>query len=230
MYILTNAKETCRYDHATETFFLGGATSGSNSVNIALSQTATESSIDGLLVEVTVRHIDQLESVRYETLWATYDASANTLTRTRTISSSSGTTSIAFAEELITDNLVIYGTTSHASFRGEDWHDVGAVGEISFENSWENYAFGTFPPVGYKKLPNGILILRGMAANGSAADVRFFTLPDGYRPSYNMFVATNSNDAHCRLQLETTGVVKAVSGGSTQYVNLDVMFYLGEDG
>jgi len=111
--ILTNAKETCRYVAADEKFLLGGATSGSNTISTALALSAKTVSIDQFPVEVTVRYIDQLFSTRFETLHALYNTSDNSLTRATMISSTTGAP-ISFDEELVNDNLVIYGTTSHA--------------------------------------------------------------------------------------------------------------------
>jgi len=67
----------------------------------------------------------------------------------------------------------------------EVWHEVGAVGEPAFENSWDNYgsnSFGDWSTAAFSKLGNWVQ-LKGFVAFGvvSLGDP-IFTLPEGYRP------------------------------------------------
>ena len=115
MTILTNAKETGRYVVADQELFLGGAASGSQTINTALAQAYDTGTTNGLECEVTVRYIDQTYSTKWETMLASYDSASTSLTRISTVASSSGTSAISF-DEVLDDTLIIYGTTSHQAF------------------------------------------------------------------------------------------------------------------
>ena len=65
----------------------------------------------------------------------------------------------------------------------EDWHYVGEPGEPAFENGWGNTQnVSTFPHrrCSFKKLPNGLVILRGEVGGGTIQE-NVFTLPPEYR-------------------------------------------------
>ena len=68
------------------------------------------------------------------------------------------------------------------------WHEVGAVGEPAFQNSWSNYATG-YNTVAFRKDAFGFVHVKG-AATGGTAGVAVFTLPVGYRPALISYFAT----------------------------------------
>ena len=116
MSILSSTKETCRYEHATGTFFLGGQVDRLKSISQAIVLYYGESA-DDKVCEVTVRYLDQNHSTKWETMLATYSpVTPNTLVRLQTIASSSSSNLLIEFDETGGDNLVIYGTSSHNAF------------------------------------------------------------------------------------------------------------------
>lgn len=75
----------------------------------------------------------------------------------------------------------------------EDWHDVGAVGEVPFENSWANDPASV--PAGFYKDALGIVRLKGCVVTPAAPDREgpMFTLPVGYRPAEDVHLITLSH-------------------------------------
>jgi hypothetical protein len=66
----------------------------------------------------------------------------------------------------------------------ESWHEVGAPGEPSFQNGWENFniKISTQPEtVAFYKDHEGVVHLKGLAQSGSEEAI--FQLPVGYRPA-----------------------------------------------
>jgi hypothetical protein len=64
----------------------------------------------------------------------------------------------------------------------EDWHEVGATGEIAFENSWANRASGNDATAAFYKDPFNVVWIGGVIDTGASGTVAF-TLPSEYRPS-----------------------------------------------
>lgn len=63
----------------------------------------------------------------------------------------------------------------------EGWHMIGAAGEPTFQNGWQN-AGGTVDRVGFYKDRTGIVHLTGRAFAGPSNNT-MFQLPHGYRPA-----------------------------------------------
>lgn len=76
---------------------------------------------------------------------------------------------------------VISGAGSAVAFNVtmDSWHNVGAIGEPAFAGAWTNFGGGE-ANVGFRKLPDGRVVLRGLAKAGTTSPI--FTLPLGYRP------------------------------------------------
>lgn len=72
-----------------------------------------------------------------------------------------------------------------ALVEGEDWHYVGESGEPAFQNSWENS--GGNPALAFRIREAGIVDIQGTIVSGANGSV-VFTLPEGYRPSANVFL------------------------------------------
>jgi hypothetical protein len=62
----------------------------------------------------------------------------------------------------------------------EGWHVVGAPGEPSFDNGWNDSSIPTQDSVAFYKDREGIVHLRGFAKGGNAGTL--FQLPTGFRP------------------------------------------------
>ena len=65
----------------------------------------------------------------------------------------------------------------------EAFHEIGAAGEPSFQNSWVNDDPASASGAFYKD-PLGIVHLKGVLKSGTNGDI--FFLPVGYRPSKNL--------------------------------------------
>jgi len=117
-HILTNAKEATRYTSTGTKFMLGGAVSGAKTIKSALAISSGVTDPDTEPCDVTVRYRNPQnagEANASETFFGTYNTSDNSITRVTTISSTSGVAAIAWNESASLDDLVIYGTRSHAS-------------------------------------------------------------------------------------------------------------------
>jgi hypothetical protein len=86
----------------------------------------------------------------------------------------------------------------------EGLHLVGTAGEPAFENAWVN--FGTaWSRAGFYKDLHGVVHLTGTITGGASASTAF-TLPDGYRPSRNLFLPVANGDF---LFVRSNGAVQA---------------------
>lgn len=88
------------------------------------------------------------------------------------------------------------------------WHEVGSGGgEPSFANSWTNHGSG-FETVGFRKLWDGTVELKGVISNGTLGTTAF-TLPTGYRPAL-----TQSFPSLAGAPASTTGRITVATGGA----------------
>lgn len=89
----------------------------------------------------------------------------------------------------------------------------------AFMNGWINFNT-THNPAGYFKDSLGIVHLRGLVKNGTN-NTTIFTLPVGYRPSYQELQAVQTNpNTIGRVDILADGQVTVVSG-SNGWVSLD---------
>lgn len=102
----------------------------------------------------------------------------------------------------------------------ETWRIVGATDQPAFQNSWVWWGnpYGT---PGFALKNDGWVMLKGVAKNGSGSTAIIYTLPEGYRPPFNMKFSIISNDVAAVLQIKANGEVNMSAGGSTSYVSLD---------
>lgn len=124
-----------------------------------------------------------------------------------------------------------------AQAAGEPWHYVGGVGEPDFATGWDTLGAGE---VGFRIREAGIIDIQGLVnfPTGSPTNP-IFTLPEGYRPSENVYVgqtcntdtSRNGTDAACLLLVKPDGdveVSRVVSNTETvpPYVALNAQVFL----
>lgn len=119
----------------------------------------------------------------------------------------------------------------------EDWAvtfsdmPVTATGDtawrpLPYTNSWVDYG-APYSPCGYRKLSNGLVLVRGLVANGTAAAI--CTLPAGYRPGITMlYIADTSPNIDCRVDVTTAGVITH-QGGAAGWISLNNICFLAEN-
>ena len=94
------------------------------------------------------------------------------------------------------------------------WHEIGDASEPAFQNTWRNYLVGTYPKTAFRKLPTGMVALRGLLARdnwpaGPTSNAGIaFTLPAGYRPLQYMHIGTLANDNMGSVRIDTGGGVQ----------------------
>jgi hypothetical protein len=113
--------------------------------------------------------------------------------------------------------------------------NIGVAQVAGFDTSWKPFAYlngwldyaGPFGPCGYRMLPNGMVILRGIVKNGT--DVNILTLPAGYRPGVQVLlsVGTAATSGVCRLDITTAGLLYH-TGGNNQWISLNGINFLAE--
>ena len=101
------------------------------------------------------------------------------------------------------------------------WHEIGAVGEPAFTNSWANLG-SSWTTAAFRITSDGWVHLKGLIASGSGAA---FTLPVGYRPARGYFAPTIcQTSAPAYVAVSTTGVVSPdILTGSNTYISLNGM-------
>ncbi len=84
-------------------------------------------------------------------------------------------------------------------------------------DSWVRYA-ETQEAAAFFKAVDGTVYIKGTVAGGSTgAAARVFILPPGYRPAYKIVVAVITNTGIGQVDIEPTGEVRPVSGGTTWF-------------
>lgn len=61
------------------------------------------------------------------------------------------------------------------------WHNIGAGGEIPFENGWGIWPDANYTPCRYRKTADGIVHFEGLIRPGTGGGPACFTMPVGYR-------------------------------------------------
>ncbi len=97
--------------------------------------------------------------------------------------------------------------TSDGELTPEAWTNVS-----SFSNSWVNYG-GSFEVARYRKMPDGTVHIQGLVKSGTVG-ATIFTLPTGYRPDKLLIFPAHTNSGHGRMDISSTGEVRANSGGN----------------
>jgi hypothetical protein len=101
------------------------------------------------------------------------------------------------------------------------WQDLILV------SGWTLYATGYTTPQ-CRKLANGLIEVKGVIKKSTALVFNevIATLPVGYRPTEIMLIATYASGGTSRLQIETSGAIKVVSGNNGG-VGIGFIFGLG---
>ena len=106
----------------------------------------------------------------------------------------------------------------------EDWHFVGEAGEPAFEDSWVNYG-SPYENASYMKDSMGFVHVRGFVKSGTVGtSATIFTLPAGYRPSDRILMATQSNSALGRYDIDSDGKVIPHTGNTLWFSMANVIF------
>jgi hypothetical protein len=85
------------------------------------------------------------------------------------------------------------------------------------KNKWVNYST-TYNPAGFFKDSLGIVHLRGLIKGGSTRKA-IFTLPAGYRPSFQEILVVQTSSSPGRLDVKTNGEVYPYV--NSEWVSLD---------
>lgn len=145
-----------------------------------------------------------------------------------------GTSGLIIPDNSITSAKIVDGTidtvdlkdasvtTPKLAVTPEPWHTVGAPGEPAFQNSWTNFAVGSWEVAAFYKDPFERVHLKGLINNGTMGQIAF-TLPAGYRPQYNLLWGTDTGTGHGRLDVEPSGAVRPNAGSNT-YFGINVSF------
>ena len=76
-------------------------------------------------------------------------------------------------------SIVPSAQTSNSIVPPEGWHEVGAPGEVGFQNGWANVP-GPVETAAFYKDHEGVVHLKGVVTGGTGP---IFQLPSGYRPA-----------------------------------------------
>jgi hypothetical protein len=101
----------------------------------------------------------------------------------------------------------------------EDWRVIA-----NFQNGWTS-AVGSNPKAAYKRLPSGLVVLRGTVQSGTVEKAAF-TLPGGYRPADGQLIfPSDGKGTYRRVDVHTTGAVVPMTGTPT---GLDAIRFIAE--
>ncbi len=103
----------------------------------------------------------------------------------------------------------------------------GTWQDLVLASGWTLYATGYTTPQ-CRKLTNGLIEVKGIIKKSTAlvANEVMVTLPVGYRPTEIMLIATYASSGTSRLQIETNGAIKVLSGNNGG-VGIGFVFGLG---
>lgn len=111
-------------------------------------------------------------------------------------------------------------------FADVNWHEVGALGEPAFENSWTSFDGGsTYSVPRFRMDHEGWVKLSGLAKSGVLGNA-IFTLPEGYRPLRDWFSTSIANNVIAYSKVDTLGrVFVASSTGTNAFVTLEDIYF-----
>jgi hypothetical protein len=106
-------------------------------------------------------------------------------------------------------------------------HQLGLWQDISLASAWSNYASGSAVPR-CRKLMGNLIEVRGTIKKASSASANEIvaTLPVGYRPTETSYFITWAGNGYCRLQIDSSGIVKVNITGSNGSASLNFIFGL----
>lgn len=111
----------------------------------------------------------------------------------------------------------------------EPYRIVGTPGEPAFQNGWDNWG-NDFSEAGFYKDLHGVVHLKGTVSGGTN-DAAAFTLPEGYRPSENLFLPlAGGGPVAANLQIFTDGSVEPTCAGGACISGMDGLSFRVGDG
>lgn len=101
------------------------------------------------------------------------------------------------------------------------WIQVGSSGAPAFAANWGNLG-GVWGAVAFRRVGDRVEF-RGIASQTGAAGFpsNIFTLPVGYRPTYQVYLIGNSNNGVGSFEVQTNGTVQLESGTLNTFLGLD---------
>ncbi len=101
----------------------------------------------------------------------------------------------------------------------EPYHEIGTPGEPEFQNEAENFG-DTFSTAAFFIDHEGVVHLKGTVKSTTFNVI--FTLPEGYRPSQQLFIATQATSVSSAVYIYPNGDVEVRGGpGATNNYALD---------
>jgi len=107
----------------------------------------------------------------------------------------------------------------------DTWHMVASAGEPVFVNNWVNYDLTTYNGAGFRKSPDGRVVLKGFVKAGTSSVM--FTLPVGYRPPKDIIWTGTAHNGTSYVPVDgrvySTGGVAIVNppASATVWVSLE---------
>jgi hypothetical protein len=106
--------------------------------------------------------------------------------------------------------------------------DTGWI-DLTLLNGWVNYAVGTYPSAGYRKL-NGVVYIRGLLKNGTVtAQTPLANLPVGFRPAYDHMSATAASPGTVMARIDvqaTSGNISGMAGLVAAWTSITVVPFI----
>jgi hypothetical protein len=111
---------------------------------------------------------------------------------------------------------------------GENFHNVGDVGEAAFGTNWRHYQGGgtAYGKVRYYKDYLGIVHLEGVPeTTGTPGSSLLFNLPAGYRPSQALVLVVRATTVvgqptdTARIDIQTTGDIQVIAPDYTKFTS-----------
>lgn len=96
----------------------------------------------------------------------------------------------------------------------------------TFNAGWSNYA-APYGPVKYGKLPDGMVIIKGLAASAGTTGTAF-TLPVGYRPAQTLLFRRDVNGSWARLDINASGDVFLNPNVAAPYLSFETTMFMAE--
>jgi len=108
----------------------------------------------------------------------------------------------------------------------ENYHEIGASGEPTFQNSWVNESPAGETTAAFFKDPWGVVHFKGIVTGGAAGST-LFTLPTAYRPTKSVCIATvrNPGAGGAYVCIFANGNVSQAGGAGTNGLLLDGMTF-----
>lgn len=199
----------------------------------------TDASEDGFMILYTLEAGTTRETARwgdtnagYHSRFLNYHPSAVTL---RAQSMAAGATG-SLIDAVNSAGNIIFSVNQAGIAKGGDtgWTIIGNTGAPAFETGWVHYYSATQEPLGYRKLVDGTVKLKGLTKNAAAqaAGSIIYTLPAGYRPAHYMRFAvtshTGTNGGFGRVDVGQNGAVYYITGNVAE-MDLSSISFLAEN-